>query len=364
MTQPEVAPFVIKEIKAWPLRAPISTPRRNAFGTQTSRTTLFLEMTLDDGTTGWGEVFANWPQFAALHRARIVEQLIKPLIVGREFATPQALWTDLTQRLGSLAIQCAEPGPFQSAIAGVEIAVWNCLANQKNIPLVQMLGGARSQPRPYASGLTGDMLARKLPELLAIGWTAFKLKVGFGRAQDEAALHHFRQIAGNGVELMVDANMAWSVEEALLACKWLEPFDLQWIEEPIRADSDMSDWARIARNSAIPIAAGENHTGLGTFQELLDAEVGVLQPDPVKWGGLAQTLAIGEICAKQGKTLAPHFLGGAIGLDAVKHVAQRSGATFLEVDVTENPLRFEALEENIERSITPELLHKYQDVET
>lgn len=332
-------PLSIVALKAWPLRAPIQTPRRNAFGVQAARSALFVEMTLSDGSVGWGEAFANWPQFAAQHRARIVEEIAAPLIIGRDFTSPAALWEMLDLRLAALSIQCAEPGPFQSVIAGIEIAAWNAVAYREQCTLVSLLGGEKGQPIPYASGLTGPTLRQSLPGLIDAGWTAYKLKVGFGYEADRAALDTFREIAGPEPHLMVDANMAWDLPAAIEAVEWMCSYDINWVEEPIRADSPPEYWRELAQACSVKLAAGENLRGHRAFDAIASAGARVIQPDAVKWGGLAQTMAIGQRCRKQDLDFAPHFLGGCIGLEATRALARASGAAFLEIDVTENPLR-------------------------
>ncbi|MEM7443254.1 MAG: mandelate racemase/muconate lactonizing enzyme family protein [Pseudomonadota bacterium] len=321
------------------MRAPIKTPRRNAFGVQTARHALFVELTLADGTTGWGEAFCNWPHFAALHRARIVEDVLAPLVSDRGFFSPEHLWHQLAAKTASLSIQCAEPGPFHSAIAAVEIAAWNAVAQGQGRSLADILGGGLSEPIAYASGLTGGTLETTVPRLIEAGWTAFKLKVGFGRDQDEAAVGHLRQLVGPGATIMVDANMAWDLPQAGEAVGWLADYDVRWIEEPISAEQPGDAWRRLADSSSVPLAAGENHRGIEAFEALIGAGIGIIQPDPVKWGGLSNLLRIARMCSGCNVTFAPHFLGGGVGLEATFALAKASGAGFVEIDVTENPLR-------------------------
>ncbi|EEE35355.1 mandelate racemase/muconate lactonizing enzyme [Rhodobacteraceae bacterium KLH11] len=332
--------FSISTFEAFPLEAPISTPRRNAFGIQSARHALFVRLTLEGGATGWGEVFANWPAFAGPYRARVVTELLAPRVVGKAFTSPADLWRRLTDETTQIAIQCGEPGPFAAAIAGVEIASWSALASERATPLSELLGtGGRSAPIPYASGIAPEAIEALVPSHLEDGWTAFKLKVGFGAEIDRNALKHLRDLVGPEADVMVDANMAWTPANAPAAIDALAEFDLTWVEEPIRADCRPEDWARLAEVSASSLAAGENLRGRAAFASALEAGVGFLQPDPVKWGGLSGCMEIAEMAREAGAQFAPHFLGGAVGLEATRALAEAGGASYVEIDVTENPLR-------------------------
>lgn len=331
--------FSVAALDAFPLEAPISTPRRNAFGVQTARHALFVRLRLDSGAIGWGEIFTNWPAFAAPYRAKIVSEVLAPKTVGASFASPADFWKRLTEDTAQVAIQCGEAGPFSAAIAGVEIAAWSALAAEQDMALTDLLGGRQKpDPVPYASGLAGATIEALVPPLIEAGWRAFKLKVGFGAETDRAALKHLRDLVGPNATVMVDANMAWTPATARRAIDALAEFDLTWIEEPIRADHPPEDWARLAA-SPVPLAAGENLRGRAAFASVIDAGVTFLQPDPVKWGGLSWCLQIAEMARDAGARFAPHFLGGAVGSVATKALADAGAAAFLECDVTENPLR-------------------------
>ena len=70
----------IERIECWVLRAPISTPVANAFGAMTNRPAVFLRISASDGAWGWGEVFSNFPQVGAEHRARLIDSIFVPLL--------------------------------------------------------------------------------------------------------------------------------------------------------------------------------------------------------------------------------------------------------------------------------------------
>ena len=72
----------IERIERWVFRAPIVQPVANAFGAMNNRPALFVRLTASDGATGWGEVFCNFPQVGAEHRARLIDSIFMQLLLG------------------------------------------------------------------------------------------------------------------------------------------------------------------------------------------------------------------------------------------------------------------------------------------
>ena len=184
---------------------------------------------------------------------------------------PRTVFAELTAKSEIIAIQAGEAGPIAGAIAGVDIALWDLAARRAGQPLWRYLGGASPQIRVYGSGLNPDDPGQIAKAHLALGYRAFKLKVGFGEARDLGNLADLRAILPSGGELMVDANQAWDLETALHMAERMAPFNLHWLEEPLRADRPWSEWQQLAKRSAIPLAAGENLAGEAQFEAALAA---------------------------------------------------------------------------------------------
>ena len=99
-----------------------------------------------------------------------------------------------------MALQGGEPGPFAQAIAGVDIALWDLVARRAGEPLWRMLGESRDAVSVYANGLNPEGF-----EAIVEGYTAFEIKIGFGREADFAALTLMRDLIGDRA-LMTDVN--------------------------------------------------------------------------------------------------------------------------------------------------------------
>jgi len=334
-------PPPLRNLRALVYRAPIETPVVTSFGIMRDRPMVLVRAEDAEGAVGWGEAWCNFPTVGAEHRARLIESVLAPLLEGRSFETPQEAFRLMTTRTAVLALQSGEPGPLAQAIAGADIALWDLAARRAGEPLWRMLGGESPRLRVYASGINPDQ-----PERIALarrdeGYTAFKVKVGFGVERDVSNLRALREALGPGAELMVDANQGWTLDQAVDMGPRLEAFGLRWLEEPLRSDAPWNDWKILARHTRIALAAGENLSSDDAFDAALHAEaLDVVQPDMAKWGGFSGCLPVARRIRAAGLRYCPHFLGGGVGLLASAHLlAAVGGDGLLEIDANPNPLR-------------------------
>lgn len=332
----------IARLRAHVFRYPVKVPVRTSFGTMTDRPAVFIEATDEDGATGWGEVWCNFPGCGAEHRARLVQSVMAPLLEGRRFDQgPHEAWDMLTRATAVLAIQSGEPGPMAQAIAGIDLALWDLAARRAGQPLWRHLGGERARIPVYASGINPDGADQTALAMRAEGHRAFKLKVGFGGERDLANLRALRAALGEAPMLAVDANQGWNLDEARAMAPRLAPFGLAWLEEPLRADRPWSEWQQLRAGAPLPLAGGENVAGLEAFDQAIAAKVfSVLQPDAAKWGGISGCWPVVQRARAAGLRYCPHYLGGGIGLLASAHLlAAAGGDGLLEIDSNDNPLR-------------------------
>jgi len=332
--------FTLRSVEAFCYRYPLSTPVVTSFGKMLNRPAVFIRAVDDDGVEGWGEAWSNFPAPGAEHRARLVNEVLAPAVVGRKFDGPAQVFETLTQSIDVLALQSGEAGPFAQAIAGIDLALWDLHARRRKIPLWRLLGGRPGKIKVYASGINPSGAVRTAEAALRRGHRALKLKVGFDAETDLTNLAGLRAIAGAGM-LAADANQGWTVEQALEILPRLREFDLRWLEEPIRADRPRTEWQALRASAGMPLAAGENIASREAFEQVLSEDVlGVVQPDIAKWGGLTLCTGLARDILKAGKTFCPHYLGGGIGLLTSAHLlAGVGGEGWLEVDANDNPLR-------------------------
>ena len=339
------APVRPARVEAVVFRVPIATPVRTSFGTMHDRPAVFVRAEDADGAVGWGEIWCNFPSCGAEHRARLLETVFAPLATSRAFAGPAEAFEFLSAKTAVLAIQSGEYGPMAQVIAGIDLALWDLCARRAGQPLWRYLGGTSDAVVAYASGINPDrpqdIVAAKREE----GYRAFKLKIGFGRERDLENLRALRALLGAATPLMVDANQGWTLDEARAMVPALAEFGLGWLEEPLRADRPWREWRELARETRIPLAAGENVVGHEAFEVAIDSRtLSVLQPDLAKWGGISGCWPAIQRGLAAGLRYCPHYLGGGVGLLASAHVlAAAGGDGILEIDANPNPLRTELM---------------------
>ncbi len=163
----------------------------------------------------------------------------------------------------------------------LDIALWDIAGKAANLPLHQLLGGAGQTSLPaYAS-----LLKYKDPERVAAR-TRLAIQQGYrvhqtardgGRPRSRCA----REVAGDGVPIMVDTNCPWTPEQARLMTLKLRPYDLHWLEEPIFPPEDFQAIAAAAcRHGRWPMAAGENNCTALQFRDMFAANVRSTMPNP------------------------------------------------------------------------------------
>lgn len=331
----------VATLQAQVFRCPLEEPVVTSFGVMHDRPMVLVRAEDRDGTVGWGEVWCNFPSVGAEHRARLVGQVLAPLVQQRRFAGPAEAFATLTDATAVLALQSGEAGPFAQCIAGIDIALWDLVSRRAKLPLWRMLGGTDPAVAVYASGINPDAPERMAAARHNDGYRAFKLKIGFGLVRDIANLSALRRELGDDAEIMADANQAWSLDEALHTLPSLERFRLGWLEEPLRADRGWPEWQAVAGASGIPLAAGENIAGAGSFDAAIaSGALAVVQPDIGKWGGFSGTLPVARRVIEAGLRYCPHWLGGGVGLLASAQLLAAVGGTgALEVDANPNLLR-------------------------
>jgi D-galactarolactone cycloisomerase len=309
------AALKLARLQAFVLRCPIATPVRTSFGTMVDRPAVFVRAEDTDGAVGWGEIWCNFPSCGAEHRARLLDTVLAPLLLGQAFSGPVQAYEHATARTRILALQTGEHGPLAQVIAGIDLALWDLWSRRAGLPLHRLLGGTRSTVPVYASGINPDAPEQVVARQRAGGYRAFKLKVGFGVERDLDNVRAIRAVLQPGDAFMLDANQAWSVAEAGAMLQRLQPLGIGWLEEPLAADTPLADWQALRAGSAIPLAAGENLQGEANFAAAIASRAfDVIQPDLAKWGGISGTWPVIQRIRDAGLRYCPHYLGAGIGL--------------------------------------------------
>ena len=269
---------------------------------------LIVEVFSDDGHTGIGNAALS-PQ---LSRA-VVDLYLKPILLGADPWNLEFLWQQMYRK----TMAFGRKGTAMAAISAVDIALWDLLGKSARQPVYRLLGG-RTKPRipVYASRLYSTPLGELAAEALRYkneGYKAMKLRFGWGPTDGAAGMQNnvalvrtVREAVGDGIDVMADAYMGWTLDYAKRMLPLLEPFRLRWLEEPVIPD-DISGYAELKSYGRIPIAGGEHEFTVYGFRELLDKRaVDYVQFDTNRVGGISQARKICALAEAHSVPVIPH----------------------------------------------------------
>lgn len=333
--------LTISRVRLFCLSAPVQDGVAMSFGAMADRRTVLVVVETASGLTGYGESWVNYPSWAVTERRATLLQGVAPLVVGQDAGRITAIHELLLARLGPLGRQWGAPGPVRQAISGLDVALWDLVARSRGHSVADLAGGrVREQISAYASSLGPGGVQEQAHACRDAGFGIVKVKVGFGADTDAANLRTAREILGPDVTLLVDANQAWTLPEALAMAPLLRKAGVRYVEEPIAGDR-LADLEQFAERSGLAVATGENTYGQADFLPYLNSRaISLAQPDISKTGGLTETLAICQIARAAGTPVAPHLYGGAVAFAATLQLAACTpGVTMIEYDVRHNPLR-------------------------
>jgi D-galactarolactone cycloisomerase len=309
----------IVDIKTHVLRTELEEPFSFSMGWVTRRSTMIVELLTDAGVTGWGESLCHGLQPPEIART-IVEVALKPLLIGQDPADVDVLW----ERMYNLTRPYGQKGAVPNAISAVDIALWDCLGRAAGQPVHKLLGGAyRTRVQPYATGFyriegrryPADAVA-EAKRHIGNGFSAMKLKTGFGVEDDIRYILGVREGIGDGPKLMVDANHAYNVGAARRILKAIEGAGIHWFEEPISPE-DIDGYRELKSLTGVYLAAGENEfTKIGFREWISRRAVDILQPDLCSAGGFTECRKISALAQAWHMPIIPHVWASGIGLAA------------------------------------------------
>ncbi len=298
--------LTVRNIRARPVLVPFKRPPLSASGAIPSAALVLIDLETDAGVTGRSYVFGFAPW------------TLKPIVgcieglsasIKGDACAPIELDAKLRRQLKLLDT----PGLVGLALAGIDMAAWDAVAQAQGVPLVKVLGGQPRPVRAYNScGLwiqAVEKLADEAEQLAAEGgFSAVKLRVGRDDpAQDLAAVRAVKKRVGDRITLMSDFNQRLSVNEAILRGRMLDDEGLYWIEEPVRHD-DYAGCARICAELQTPIQTGENF--LNTFemaQAIALESLDYVMPDVQRIGGVTGWLRAAALAHAHGIEMSSHL---------------------------------------------------------
>jgi L-alanine-DL-glutamate epimerase-like enolase superfamily enzyme len=304
----------IASIDTLALRIPLdiwAPPPQFAGRPRTHVDIVLVRVGTDSGVVGWGEAYgSSAPMIPA-----VFDTWIRHIAIGQDASDP-----DLTARLERLLHGFGRSGPIIHAISGLNIALWDIRGKLEGVPVWKLLGGARrKRVDTYASllqyGGSVEHVRRNVGRALERGYRYIKLHE---RTADSVAAA--RDVAGPDIPIMVDTNCGWTPDQATAAVAAMAPSKPFWVEEPIWPPEDFASLAALRRATGVPLAMGENASGVLDFRKMVAAgATDFVQPSVVKIGGLTNLWRIATEAEQAGVTCVPHAFFFGPGYLATLH---------------------------------------------
>jgi L-alanine-DL-glutamate epimerase-like enolase superfamily enzyme len=238
----------------------------------------------------------------------LIDHDITPAVIGRDATDIEGIWRHLWQRL----LFVGRGGLAAFAMAALDIALWDLRGLAEGRPLYALCGAKARGIPAYGSGVDLprplDGLLRQTEGFMERGFPGVKVKIGRADPrEDEERVAAVRRLIGPGVDLMVDANMVWTAQEALERGRRLEQYGLYWYEEPTIPE-DVAGHAMLARELRVPIGVGESLHSPHEFRRYVDeGAVHVVQIDPVTNGGITVSLQAIAMADAAGLKISSHY---------------------------------------------------------
>ena len=332
----------IADLRAVPISFPVPADKsvRLGIGRSVKRDSVLVRVESDEGHVGWGEAHHGRCPGAV---AKLIDTTMRELVLGMDAHDVAGVWARVFK------MQLASHGMGAAAalaLSGIDIALWDLKCQATGLPLHVLLGGSAKPIKAYAGGIAlgwqaPSLLAEEAQRYVADGYRALKLRMGDTPARDIARVRAVRLAVGEEIDILTDANTAYTLDDVRRVMPAFEECAVGWLEEPF-PPQDRRAYAMAAKLGRVPLAAGENHYTRYEFATLLeDGHVQFVQPDLSKTGGVTESMRIAAMASAQKLTVNPHTSATAINMaTTIQFLCAVDNPGYFEGDVTAlNPFR-------------------------
>jgi L-alanine-DL-glutamate epimerase-like enolase superfamily enzyme len=282
--------------------------RTDAIQAFTRQETPIVRIFTDDGLMGAGYSYTIGTGGRSV--VELIHRHLAPQLIGRDPAMVEQIWKDLFFHTHATAI-----GAITAlALAAIDTALWDLRCRRAGLPLHVMAGGAQDKVPLYSTEggwlhIPTEALIEDAIQAKARRFGGCKIKIGRPHVcEDVPRLAAVREAVGPEFEIMVDANQAFTVDEAIRRARHFEPLDLAWFEEPMPAE-DLGGHVRLSAATTLPVAVGESMYSISHFREYLQrGACSIVQVDVARIGGITPWLKTAHLAEAFNVPVCPHFL--------------------------------------------------------
>ncbi len=277
---------------------------------------VLIKATTDDGLVGWGEACSG----ANLASVEEALRAMEPLVVGRSPWSSEAIRADLWHK----GLWMFRKPTASFAYAGIDMALWDICGKACNEPLYNLFGGKVRDSADYFYYLargTEESLTAQCQDGVRRGYRVFYLKVGLDIGTEYEMVRAVRQAIGPERRLRLDANAAWTVNEALRNLDLLDEFHIDFIEQPVSPDP-ITNMQEVRARSRVAVSANEGLWSVeDAFKQITGRTADVYCFSAYWVGSLAQFQRLSRVAAFEGLQVCKHTHGEfGIAAAAAHHI--------------------------------------------
>lgn len=253
----------IEKIELFAIELPLKVPFIVSYHRYDVMPSVIVKMTTECGLVGYGEAVADEHVTGESLESTIsvIRHLLGPLLIGKNPMHLERIHDEMDRAIRDVP----------AAKAALDIACHDLIGKKLGQPVYELLGGRYHDEFPVTHVLSigePEAMAAEALEQINQGYTAVKMKVGVDVASDVRRVAAVRQAVGPDVPIRVDVNQGWgNAAKTLQAMRKLEPFEIDWVEQPVKAD-DFEGMLEVKSKITVPLMIDEGVRGVAEMRRL------------------------------------------------------------------------------------------------
>ncbi|MFJ8064413.1 mandelate racemase/muconate lactonizing enzyme family protein [Psychrobacillus sp. NPDC096426] len=311
--------MIIQSIETFDVAIPLTKPFKTALRTVTTAYSVYVKITSSEGVIGYGEAppthVITGESMASIRYA--INEIIAPQLIGLNLLESERIFQKIN---GSLMRNT-------SAKAAIDMALYDLLARQSNLPLFQFLGGHRAALETdfTVSVNKPEEMADDAETYIKEGFNMLKVKVGIGEMKEDIErIHAIRKRIGHNPKLRLDANQGWNAKEAVRAIRTMEDagLEIELVEQPVPAH-DLKGLKYVTDHTDTPIMADESVFTVHDAKSVLEIRAAdLINIKLMKSGGIYNANKINALAEANGVAcMVGSMIETKIGITAAAHFA-------------------------------------------